>query len=500
MSEPLSSAVGLCEYQCPIKSTAGEKGASYDGLNKAARNTTTNVNPTHPFLARVRVCASATALAEAFGLEETFVRNEWLSPSRSSNLVTEIPAGKSNTSCDHPAFPHCSTALEYGNNAAHTHVQLQKIRFSPCNIQDNISAPEALHHKNDHTRQRDVTTTTTTKPSAIISNLTIRAAADPNQTSLALASQKDHDAKVARCQALGLDPDRFAPLFGNLCQFDGSDTQFMPEVVRRLMLQFNTLTTAGTTPVNRKGDDDSHLASSSSMAPGYDHRLTSTKNCGLSQSQTHRDLILLCDGRAVRKKSSGLYRVAKSHHAIDVKSLHKSFYFETMIVSDGGKGGICVGLCDQSHPLNCLLGGGQAHSIGLHSSGQIVQEGGKFFPFGNRSFRTGDRVGCVVYPKKSLSHRHSDKTVVLKVVFFINDTFHGCIPVQWASNVPLYAAISACNGGSTVAFLCCERDWRMDRGPQFESRFNNGTAFCQTETLEKHSDNNRHRHHRLWNH
>lgn len=497
MSGPLSGAVGLCEYQCPIKSASGEKSSNHDGLNKTVRNTTVSLSPTHPFLARVRVCATATALAEAFGLEETFVRNEWLSQSRSPNLAPEQSEDKSNTSCDYPTFPHCATSAENPNSAAHTQAHPQKFRFSPCNIQDSINAPEGLRNKNDHAHQHDVTSPT--KTSAITKHLTLKAAADPNQTSSALVTQKDYDAKVARCRSLGLDPDRFAPLFGNLCQFDGSDTQFMPEVVRRLMLQSNTLSSVGTSVANHNGDDDSHPVGSSSMPPGSDLCLTSAKTCGLSQSQTHRDLILLCDGRAVRKKSTGLYRVAKSHHAIDVKSLHKSFYFEAMIVSDGGKGGICVGLCDQSHPLNCLLGGGQTHSIGLHSSGKIVQEGGKFFPFGNRSFRTGDRVGCVVYPKKSLSHRHSDKSVVLKVVFFINDSFHGCIPVQWASNVPLYAAVSLCNGGSTVAFLCCERDWRMDRGPQFESWYNSGSAFCQTGTLEKQSDGNRHRH-RLWNH
>lgn len=497
MSDILSTSIGLCEFQTSIKSTSSNKSASYDGTSKSVRNATAILSPTQPFIAYVRVCASATALAEAFGLEESVVQNEWLLNSDTARKQSKVPLKKSDTSCDQSNFHHWSPCVENQENhsaAVHSPDNHLKFRFSPCNVQDTTNVAETASELS----RNHLHNVSSSKPIVAKENVIQLAGADTNQVSLSSIIHGIDTVKIARCQNLALDADRFAPLFGNLNQFDGSDSQFMPEVVRRLlMIQSDISDTSEPQPSDDNGSDEADSAPSSRLPPPNGASSTLTKRCGLSPAQTHRDLILLCDNGAVRKKSTGLYRVAKSQHSIDVKSLHKGIYFETLIVRDGGKGGTCIGLCDQSHSPNSLVGGGKTHSIGLHSSGQIVQEGGKFFSFGNGSYGTGDRVGCVVAPKKSLMHWNSDKTVILKVSFFINDAFHGCTTIHWAPNVPLFAAVSLCNRGSTVAFLCCERDWRLHQSQQFENRIGPVVPFCQAVSSGKNSDHSRHRH-RLW--
>lgn len=482
MTEHLSSAGQLCQYQCSLNATSLQSPAAHESSGKSVRSLTRSI--------------AAAPLIKPHSLENSAVRNA------STSLVKNTSQHTSKSPFKHSAarsMLHAGlSSMDHRNAAARSLDKFPKLhfRFSPRNVQD--AAPTLEPHNADNANHKQLNNIPVASPPPPTVTVVPRTNPQSNRTSSSSFSPGDDNSKFMHCRNLALDPDRFAPLFGDPNSFDGTDDQFMHEVVRRLLLTQSDFKDAAVVLLSAENSPDCGCTSPASAVEEHAISLGLSKHCGLSQLQTHRELILLCHKGAVRKKSTGLYRVAKSLHSIDVRTLHKSVYFETLVVSDGGTGGICVGLCDQSHALNTLVGGSDTHSVGLHSSGRIVQEGGKFFPFGPGSFGAGDRVGCVVTPKRSLTHRNSEKSVHLKVSFFINDSFKGCTSVQWAANVPLFAAVSLCNGRSTVAFLCCERDWIIPRCAQFENRFGAATPFCHTNASGKRPDGMRHRHRRRW--
>lgn len=189
------------------------------------------------------------------------------------------------------------------------------------------------------------------------------------------------------------------------------------------------------------------------------------RTCGFSDRGTHVDLQVLCDGLAITKTGSGLYRTARTASKLHVDSNGvRHLYFEVVIVEDCDAGGICVGVSTNELPLNKLIGS-NGSSIGLHSSGQIVSRGGEFRSFA-RGFGKGDRVGCrVTLGGGDMCDGETDRSIELR--FWINGEWQGCVRERLGDRfatgeAELYAAVSLYRKASKAVIQCCQKDWAID--------------------------------------
>jgi hypothetical protein len=225
----------------------------------------------------------------------------------------------------------------------------------------------------------------------------------------------------------------------------------------------------------------------------------------------------LCDGFAIRKTRQTLYRTARAGAGAHPR-LHTqmSRYFEVHVVEDCGRDGMTVGLVTSALPLNKLIGS-DAHSVGLHSSGQLVTSCGTFQPYAPRGFTKDDRVGCLVSfcgsdavmvknpHVTSLGSRatslQSDRSAgvasrmaqaasgssdcaladVVEIEFFVNRESYGSVRLPLLKSLEgdeartLYPAVSLYCAGSKAVIVCCEADWD---GVDDMDQLDDVDAFC----------------------
>jgi hypothetical protein len=177
-----------------------------------------------------------------------------------------------------------------------------------------------------------------------------------------------------------------------------------------------------------------------------------------------------------------------------------------------------IGLVTSALPLNKLVGS-DTHSVGLHSSGQLVTAAGAFQPYAPRGFSKDDRVGCLVSfcksetvmmnpPVTSLGSRASSMDTrgsgtaalvargkslattncalfdCVEVEFFVNRASYGSVRLPLLTSLDnddaraLYPAVSLYGAGSKAVIVCCEEDWA---GLDDVSRLDDVNAFCDVE-------------------
>lgn len=238
---------------------------------------------------------------------------------------------------------------------------------------------------------------------------------------------------------------------------------------------------------------DSIVASSGSSSASSSS-CSSALRCGFSETRSHPDLNILCDGFAICKVAAGLYRTARSNSVIrppqGLIPSEKHYYFEVVIVQDENAGGVCVGVTSDALGLNKLVGSNH-ESVGLHSSGQIVHKGGDFCDFG-KAYKSGDRVGCEVCVRSSCAGQIADPHVSAHdsldsfspdgsnvstfedredevcLTYYINGEYQGSIQEPLWRGVPhhrrkLSPAISLYKKGSKAVIQCCRKDWVGDK-------------------------------------
>lgn len=202
------------------------------------------------------------------------------------------------------------------------------------------------------------------------------------------------------------------------------------------------------------------------------------RRCGFSLTAHHEHLEVLCDGLAIGKTHPGLYKTALG--ATPLRGPH--VYFEVIVTSDAGAGGVCIGVATGDASLAKLLGSCR-RSVGMHSSGQLVRAGGTFFTYGS-AYQAGDRVGClvsfhsrgIVAPVGSYDVASSsllNPRDCVELTFFVNGSSQPTIVEPILRDLPydqraLYPAVSLYRDGSHAVLRCCQIEWDktppVDRG------------------------------------
>lgn len=427
----------------------------------------------YPFMANVQYDASAAALAAAFNLPEVHIQHTWLAPLQTKSA--------SPASCESPT----------------SYIKTPAFRFTPRSVFDVhcITADDQDRHM---------------LPAAH----SPRARANPD-----VADQPKDVARCQKaCQRLGLRAMRFSSLFVEEEDVDVHVVHFAHDLVRRLhklrremrrqnlrRMRLVHAQSAGDnmTPITPISDDDhdnqlddddelddldcdssgNDMDSESDANPDDCMHPAVPRDCGLSRERTHSDVHVVCEGQALRKVKSGLYRTAKSEGvacrqmSLGRGTAARTTYFEVVIVEDGGAGGLCIGVASDRLPLNRLVGSDD-RSLGLHSSGSIVHQRGEFKPFGS-AFGNGDRIGCAV---------SIDGSGDVCLSYLINGVFQGEVREslfggsfynEGMLDDELFAAISLYKKGCKVVLLCCPDDWEIGH-KELHSHFGTVHPICSS--------------------
>lgn len=429
-----SFAVGLCLAEEPLRECAAPTPSPIN-CSPSVNTGTSYAVPSHTFIAHVRWEASVSSLSAAFDVPEEHIVSEWLGPMTTTK------------SCE-------TSRQSISRKRRHKGAAF---RFTPRSVLDAHML-------------------TASSPSSSATSITsVQLQPRPSSTSSHIA----HANTV--CKTLHLDATRFASLFIPRDANSAATVRFANDLTRRLRVAAKEINLFESTPsrglaaevgigglhrrhVSIEVDDDTF---------GNSTRGSRKFACGLHRGRSHRHIEITCDGGAAHKVRGGLYRTALSIGvAADPPDLTVAFpsssgqlsrttYFEVAIIDDdGGKSGVCIGIATAQLGADRLVGSDD-HSVGLHSSGYIVRSRGRFEPCGI-SLKSGDRIGCAA---------STDCSGDVIVNFFVNGKPQTRVSLHAFSanqahcphDQQLYAAISLYKTSCKVAFLCCRRDWMIDK-------------------------------------
>lgn len=256
----------------------------------------------------------------------------------------------------------------------------------------------------------------------------------------------------------GLERERYADMFKEEPEMDKETIIFGNTLLQRLEKLAGCPPTPCVQPRTKRRNMPSRRTCNEppQAAASQSQMVDQQGQCGFSERRTHIDIDVLCNGVGVYKTGGGLYRTAKSCSYMHSQRAG-NFYFEVVLVDDLSSGGVCIGVSTDALQQNKLVGSDH-QSCGLHSSGQVVCDGGQFVPLG-RPYTSGDRVGCLVTIPESGDF--------IQLTYFINGLKEGSVKKGvWKGvddeNRKLYASLSLYKKESKAVIQCCPADWRGD--------------------------------------